>query len=134
MIEQHQLESGVSFNIFQSSKKKARQIVTPSILTCLGNQMGELGISMWADHVLVKGPTLMDVLLESNLSIEQLRRINAVRIHRKYLYWEADYEDKFQWPRREVSASDEAFFDSVIKSYRPSITRERRYHFPCSCN
>lgn len=134
MIEKHQFESGVYYNIFQSSKTKSRQIISPSILTYLGNQLGELGISMQVDQAIIKGPTLMETLLDSKLTIEQLRGINYVRLQRKYIYWEPELEGKYQWPRREVSPADEELFDSVIRSFKSSRIRTKRYHFPKSGN
>ena len=113
MIEQQQFESGASFNIFQANKKRARQIVSPSIITYLSNQLGELGITMWVNIKIVQGPTLMDALLDSNLTVAQLQRINSVRLNRQLLYWEPE-TNEYMWPQREVSRADEAFFDSVI--------------------
>ena len=95
MFAQHQFESGISHNIFQASKTKSRKIIAPSILTYLSNQLGDLGISLNFDLNLFKGPTLMDRLLDSRLTIDQLKRINSVRLAKKYIYWKPKLGEKY---------------------------------------
>ena len=86
MFEQLQFESGLSQNIFQASKTRARQIVSESVLTYLANQLAPLGISIYIDAVLPKGPTLMDKVLDSTMEMVQIQIINKVRLHMHYLY------------------------------------------------
>ena len=76
----------------------------------------------------------MDTLLESDLSISQLQRLNATRLARHYIYWEPETTTNYVWPTRVVSLKDNEFFDAVLASYRPSQTLSTRYKFPVSIN
>lgn len=134
MIEQHQFESGMSHNISQVSKSKSRQIIAPLILTYLGNQLGDLGISLNIDLELFKGPTLMDTLIDSSFTIEQFQRINEVRLQKRFIYWYPEPEGKYIWPHRDVSKKEKDLFESELRSFRTSSSLSKRYHFPSSLN
>ena len=134
MLEQLQFESGLSQNIFQASNTKARMLVSDSILIYLTNQLATLGISLHIDISLPKGPTLMDKVIDSNLSPDQMRTINKLRLEQKFLYWEPDHTGEYHWPRRTCTSRERILFHEALKSFRPSLALVPYYVFPTALN
>lgn len=131
MAENLQFESGISGNIFKPNNKRARKLITDSLLTLIANQLEAFGITMWINMKVPNGPTLMDIALTTGMSDDQLLILNNARLHYKFLYWHQDTVYN-HWLRRQVKRSDRVLFESFVRNLRNATLLQDNYKLPLS--
>lgn len=86
IAETRKFEAGVSTNIFQAKMKKIRQVITPSLLTYLEDELFEFAASMVLAIQSPQGPTFMDIVISTQLPVATMLHIINIRLARKVVY------------------------------------------------
>lgn len=125
LAETKKLESGLSSNIFKCGQIKARSYITTTWLTQLSDSLLPFVISMVIQMLLPESPTIMDIAIETHLSISQLQSLNRTRLYKIMMYFGKKKYTNVDWPKRKCKQADLEMYNSFTQNL-PSTKLQRR--------